>query len=124
MDRETDITTFYREHLLNQLGGMVGPMTDSDRHPRRKNGNLLKGLIDNTGPISSDKEIEMHDFHSYLQVIDPKATDLTRTDVENYDIEELYEFADATGILERHKALLSQPFNESQVFRHHLFQHY
>ena len=41
-----------------------------------------------------------------------------RTDVDNYDIEELYEFADATGILERHKALLSQPFNESQV-RHH-----
>ena len=42
--------------------------------------------------------------------------------MENYDIEELYEFADATGILERHKALLSQPFNESQVFLH--FQHY
>ena len=54
-------------------------------------------------------------FNSYHQVSNPKAPDLTRTDVENYDIEELYEFADATGILERHKALLSQPFNESQV---------
>ena len=61
-------------------------------------------------------------FYLYHQVSNPKAADLTRTDVENYDIEELYEFADATGILERHKALLSQPFNESQVFLH--FQHY
>ena len=60
----------------------------------------------------------------FYHLINPHATDLTRTDVENYDIEELYEFADATGILERHKALLSQPFNESQVFRHQLFQHY
>ena len=51
----------------------------------------------------------------FYHLINPHATDLTRTDVENYDIEELYEFADATGILERHKALLSQPFNESQV---------
>ena len=49
---------------------------------------------------------------------------MIRTDVENYDIEELYEFADATGILERHKALLSQPFNESQVCHHHCHCHH
>merc|ERR1711874_205265 len=32
-----------------------------------------------------------------------------------YDISELYEFADSTGILERHKQLLSQPFHDGQV---------
>ena len=39
----------------------------------------------------------------------------SRTDVGSYDISELYEFADETGILERHRQMLSQPFQESQV---------
>ena len=39
----------------------------------------------------------------------------SRTDVGSYDISELYEFADKTGILERHRQMLSQPFQESQV---------
>ncbi len=38
-----------------------------------------------------------------------------RTDVRSYDIDELYEFADKTGILERHKQLLAKPFHDSQV---------
>ena len=40
---------------------------------------------------------------------------LLRTDVCNYDIDELYQFADKTGVLDRHRQLLSQPFNENQV---------
>ena len=42
-------------------------------------------------------------------------TNLCRKDEKNYDIEELYQFADQTGILERHKQLLAQPFHEDQV---------
>ncbi len=38
-----------------------------------------------------------------------------RTDVKSYDIDELYEFADKTGILERHKQLLAKPYHDSQV---------
>ena len=38
-----------------------------------------------------------------------------RKDEKSYDIEELYQFADQTGILERHKQLLAQPFHEDQV---------
>merc|ERR1712240_954484 len=38
-----------------------------------------------------------------------------RTDVRSYDISELYEFADETGILERHKQMLAGPFQDSQV---------
>ena len=38
-----------------------------------------------------------------------------RTDVRTYDISELYQFADQTGILERHRQMLSQPFQDSQV---------
>merc|ERR1712226_1403757 len=44
-----------------------------------------------------------------------KFLDKYRTDVGSYDISELYEFADKTGILERHRQMLSQPFQESQV---------
>ena len=62
MDRETDNTTVYWEHVLNRLGGMVRPMTDSDKHPRRKKRGSIKGLIDRTGRISNDKEVEMHEF--------------------------------------------------------------
>ena len=40
---------------------------------------------------------------------------LCRTDVRTYDISELYQFADQTGILERHRQMLSQPFQDSQV---------
>merc|ERR1712112_63507 len=44
-----------------------------------------------------------------------KFLDKYRTDVRTYDISELYEFADRTGILERHKHMLNQPFQENQV---------
>ena len=40
---------------------------------------------------------------------------VSRTDVRAYDISELYQFADQTGILERHRQMLSQPFQDSQV---------
>ena len=54
---------------------------------------------------------------NHLMILESKNEYITlfRTDVENYDIEELYEFADNTGILERHRQLLSKPFHESQV---------
>ena len=38
-----------------------------------------------------------------------------RTNADKYDIDELYEFADHTGILERHRQLLAKPFHENQV---------
>ena len=38
-----------------------------------------------------------------------------RTDVESHDVSDLYTFDDRTGILERHKQMLSQPFQEGQV---------
>ena len=38
-----------------------------------------------------------------------------RTNVESADISSLYQFADQTGVLDRHRQLLSQPFNENQV---------
>ena len=38
-----------------------------------------------------------------------------RTNADKYDINELYEFADHTGILERHRQLLAKPFHENQV---------
>jgi len=41
--------------------------------------------------------------------------DRYRTDYESHDISELYEFADKTGVLDRHRQLLSQPFNENRV---------
>ena len=41
-----------------------------------------------------------------------------RTDIQTYDVSDLYEFADTTGILERHKQLLSEPFKEGQVLQH------
>jgi len=44
-----------------------------------------------------------------------KFLDRYRTDVRSYDISELYEFADETGILERHKQMLAGPFQDSQV---------
>ena len=40
----------------------------------------------------------------------------TRSNADKYDIEELYEFADHTGILERHRQLLAKPFHENQVY--------
>merc|ERR1712079_277665 len=44
-----------------------------------------------------------------------KFLDKYRTDIQTYDVSDLYEFADTTGILERHKQLLSEPFKEGQV---------
>merc|ERR1712098_202564 len=44
-----------------------------------------------------------------------KFLDKYRTDIQSHDVSDLYEFADETGILERHKHLLHQPFEESQV---------
>merc|ERR1712168_719958 len=44
-----------------------------------------------------------------------KFLDKYRTDIQSHDVSDLYEFADSTGILERHKQLLSQPFKEGQV---------
>merc|ERR1711892_749785 len=44
-----------------------------------------------------------------------KFLDKYRTDAQNHDISELYQFADQTGVLERHRQLLSQPFNENRV---------
>jgi len=44
-----------------------------------------------------------------------KFLDKYRTDVGNYDIEELYQFTDKTGILDRHRQLLIKPFKEHQV---------
>merc|ERR1711892_199269 len=41
--------------------------------------------------------------------------DKYRTDAQNHDISELYQFADQTGVLDRHRQLLSQPFNENRV---------
>ena len=49
-----------------------------------------------------------------------KLQPINRTDVRSYDISELYQFADETGILERHRQMLSQPFEEHQVERHSL----
>merc|ERR1711892_971308 len=49
-------------------------------------------------------------WHHALQWLDKY-----RTDVHNYDIDELYQFADKTGVLDRHRQLLSQPFHENQV---------
>merc|ERR1712058_26468 len=43
-----------------------------------------------------------------------KFLDKYRTDIQSHDVSDLYEFADSTGILERHKQLLSQPFKEGQ----------
>merc|ERR1712123_192595 len=41
--------------------------------------------------------------------------DKFRTDEQSHDISELYQFADQTGVLDRHRQLLSQPFNENRV---------
>ena len=74
---------------------------------------------ENTGNVPCHNFLTDVKNHGIPHTITSQFKELTtlpdRTDVDNYDIEELYEFADATGILERHKALLSQPFNESQV---------
>ena len=43
------------------------------------------------------------------------STSLIRTDVATHDVADLYSFHDNTGILERHKQLLSEPFREGQV---------
>merc|ERR1711892_1425568 len=44
-----------------------------------------------------------------------KFLDKFRTDEQSHDISELYQFADQTGVLDRHRQLLSQPFNENRV---------
>jgi hypothetical protein len=44
-----------------------------------------------------------------------KFLDRYRTDVATHDVADLYSFHDNTGILERHKQLLSEPFREGQV---------
>lgn len=44
-----------------------------------------------------------------------KFLDKYRTDIQTYDVSDLYEFVDTTGILERHKQLLSEPFKEGKV---------
>ena len=41
--------------------------------------------------------------------------DKYRADARSYPIEELYQFADQTGILERHKQLLAKPFHNKEV---------
>ena len=40
---------------------------------------------------------------------------ISRTDVATHDVADLYSFQDNTGILERHRQLLSGPFQEGQV---------
>ena len=45
----------------------------------------------------------------------PLIPSFCRTDAQSHDISELYQFADQTGVLDRHKQLLSQPFNNNQV---------
>ena len=42
---------------------------------------------------------------------------MVRSNGDKYDIDELYEFADHTGILERHRQLLAKPFHENQVLQ-------
>eukprot|EP00092_Neocalanus_flemingeri_P009145 GFUD01009846.1.p1 GENE.GFUD01009846.1~~GFUD01009846.1.p1 ORF type:complete len:1484 (+),score=566.18 GFUD01009846.1:348-4454(+) len=49
-------------------------------------------------------------WHHALQFLDKY-----RADALNYPIEELYQFADQTGILERHRQLLAKPFHENEV---------
>merc|ERR1712079_904297 len=44
-----------------------------------------------------------------------KFLDKYRTDIQSHDVSDLYTFDDSTGILERHKQLLSEPFKEGQV---------
>ena len=41
--------------------------------------------------------------------------DKYRADARSYPIEELYQFADQTGILDRHKQLLAKPFHNKEV---------
>ena len=41
--------------------------------------------------------------------------DKYRADARSYPIEELYQFADQTGILERHNQLLAKPFHNKEV---------
>ena len=48
-------------------------------------------------------------------IVFPLISSFCRTDVSSHDISELYQFADQTGVLDRHKQLLSQPFNNNQV---------
>ena len=35
--------------------------------------------------------------------------------MQSHDVSDLYTFDDSTGILERHRQMLSQPFEEGQV---------
>ena len=64
-----------------------------------------------TGEVGVEKHSYKPDFCSSSEYNDP----VSRTDVRTYDISELYQFADQTGILERHRQMLSQPFQDSQV---------
>ena len=41
--------------------------------------------------------------------------DKYRLDGQHYPVEELYQFADKTGILERHRQLLAKPFHDNEV---------
>ena len=59
--------------------------------------------------------------HFFNQNFCPTPQIVCRTDVGTYDISELYQFADQTGILERHRQMLAQPFQDSQV--HSLIVH-
>ena len=49
-------------------------------------------------------------WHHALQFLDKY-----RADALHYPIEELYQFADQTGILERHRQLLAKPFHDHEV---------
>jgi len=49
-------------------------------------------------------------WHHALQFLDKYGAD-----ARSYPIEELYSFADQTGILERHKQLLAKPFHHKEV---------
>merc|ERR1712058_42871 len=68
-----------------------------------------RSLHDSTLRPPSSKMTEDLWYHAL------KFLDRYRTDVRSYDISELYEFADETGILERHKQMLAGPFQDSQV---------
>ena len=51
-------------------------------------------------------------WHHALQFLDKYRAD---GGASAYPIEELYQFADQTGILERHKQLLAKPFHDHEV---------
>jgi len=67
------------------------------------------------GEASLGQQIDLPKMTEDLWYHSLKFLDKYRTDVRNYDIEELYQFTDKTGILERHKHMLIKPFKEHQV---------